>query len=132
MTKIKKKVEMTLPELIEWGFKNNIENRGFTPNQANHRPVVFDSNGWIDFSADYCYPPGDIFTVEIEEEITEDTVFPVLIKTLKNILNEITVISYKNASINSSKTRNETISYHILNDDGTMTLIWKDGAIVDD
>ncbi|MDR6744688.1 hypothetical protein [Staphylococcus epidermidis] len=73
----------------------------------------------------------EAFTIEVEEEIDENTVFPVLVKTLKNAFNEITVVSFENASINSSKSQNETISYHILNDDGTMNLIWKDGKLVD-
>lgn len=73
----------------------------------------------------------EAFTIEAEEEIDENTVFPVLVKTLKNAFNEITVVSFENASINSSKSQNETISYHILNDDGTMNLIWKDGKLVD-
>ena len=73
MAKIKKNVDMTLPELIEWGFKNNVKDRGFSCNQATYRPVVFDSIGWIDFIDDYCYPPGDTYTVEVEEELTENT-----------------------------------------------------------
>ena len=32
MVKIKRKVEMTLPELIEWGFKNEIKNIEFVSN----------------------------------------------------------------------------------------------------
>ncbi|MCG2493206.1 hypothetical protein K4Q40_02755 [Staphylococcus epidermidis] len=132
MAKIKRKVEMTLPQLIEWGFKNNIKNREFSRNHKYFKPVVFNSCGYVDFRDDYAYSPEDTFTVEVEEEITEDTVFPVLVKVIENVVKEIKVISYYNASINSSKSQNETLSYHILNDDGTMTLIWKDGAMVDD
>ncbi|MFS4466002.1 hypothetical protein ACMFKE_11465 [Staphylococcus haemolyticus] len=127
MVKIKREVEMTLPKLIEWAWENEVRDKVFVGNGVS---VYFDDVN--EFS--HCgYGHKDaVFTVEVEEEITEDTVFPVLIKALKNAFNEITVISYENASINSSKSRNETISYHILNDDGTMTLLWKDGAMVDD
>lgn len=139
MAKIKRKVEMTLPELIEWGFKNNIENRRFAPNQANHRPVVFDSNGWIDFSDDYCYPPGDIFTVEIEEKITEETVISRLLEVRNAIPSEkeewqdlkiLKSYLYGNYSISEVKNK-QSVAFYILNDDMTMTLIWKDGKLVD-
>lgn len=126
MVKIKRKVEMTLPELIEWGFKNKIENRRFAPNQANHRPVVFDSNGWIDFSDDYCYPPGDIFTVEIEEEITEQTVF----KRFYEYTKGQSFMIYENTSI--SKIKDEVSKEFWLKDRDTMKLIWKDGELVGD
>lgn len=75
MAKIKRKVEMTLPELIEWGFKNNIKNRKFVRNrnQRYFKPVVFNSCGYAEFNDDFSYSPEDTFTVEIEEEITEET-----------------------------------------------------------
>ena len=140
MVKIKRKVEMTLPELIEWGFKNNIKNRGFTPNQANYRPVVFDSIGWIDFSADYCYPPEDTFTVETEEEVTEETIIFRLLEVRNAIpskkaewqnLKILKSHLYGNRSI--SKVKNEhSVAFYNLNDDMTTTLIWKDGELVGD
>lgn len=132
MTKIKVKKELkpkeflkylleqeeTEVELNGYTFDYNRENYSFDPEITANEVISYDAHSGT-------------FTVEIEEDITEDTVFSVLIKTLKNAFNEITVISYENASINSSKSRNETISYHILNDDGTMTLIWKDGKLID-
>ena len=131
MGKIKRKVEMTLPELIEWGFKNGIKNKEFVSNFFEKKSVIFNLSGWAEFSDEYAYLPEDTFIAEIEEEIDEDTVFPVLVKTLKNVVEETKVVTYYNASIEFSKSKNETISYHILNDDGTMTLIWKDGAMVE-
>lgn len=131
MAKIKRKVEMTLPELIEWGFKNGIKNKEFVSNFFEKKSVIFNLSGWAEFSDEYAYLPEDTFIAEIEEEIDEDTVFPVLVKTLKNVVEETKVVTYYNASIEFSKSKNETISYHILNDDGTMTLIWKDGAMVE-
>lgn len=140
MVKIKRKVEMTLPELIEWGFKNNIKNRGFVPNQANYRPVVFDSIGWIDFSDDYCYPPEDIFTVEVEEEITKETKLPKFLVVFLNmsISNYIErSLIEENQSIKEILQENKNCSLitkaiHLINDDGTHTLIWKDGELVGD
>lgn len=128
MAKIKRKVEMTLPELIEWGWENEVSDKAFYSN-LDGGSVYFDKIQ--NFSIEHEIAINETFTVEIEEEIDEDTVFPVLVKTLKNVVEETKVVTYYNASIEFSKSKNETISYHILNDDGTMTLIWKDGAMVE-
>lgn len=126
MVKIKRKVEMTLPELIEWGFKNNVKDRGFDCNQANYRPVVFNSIGWIDFIDDYCYPPGDTYTVEVEEEITEETVLPEVLEFYKDDRGT----RWSQSSINVLK---DNFSKEFwLKDGDTMTLIWKDGELVGD
>lgn len=138
MVKIKRKVEMTLAELIEWGFKNNVKDRGFSCNQATYRPVVFDSIGWIDFIDDYCYPPGDTYTVEIEEEITEDTQIYRLLELKDSFmfkdggwkdLNIMKSNMYGNQSISEVK-NDESKNFYMLNEDGTLTLIWKDGELV--
>lgn len=126
MVKIKQKVEMTLPELIEWGFKNNVKDRGFSCNQATYRPVVFDSIGWIDFIDDYCYPPGDTYTVEIEEEITEDTKIPEMLEIFQD--NDGT--QWFGNSIEQVK--DDFSREFWLKDGNTMTLIWKDGELVGD
>lgn len=138
MVKIKREVEMTLPELIEWGFKNNVKDRGFSCNQATYRPVVFDSIGWIDFIDDYCYPPGDTYTVEVEEEITEDTQIYRLLELKDSFmlkdggwkdLNIMKSNMYGNQSISEVK-NDESKNFYMLNEDGTLTLIWKDGELV--
>ncbi|OCX39394.1 hypothetical protein KV45_02550 [Staphylococcus haemolyticus] len=127
MAKIKHKVEMTLPELIEWAWENEVSDKAFYSN-LDGGSVYFDKIQ--NLSIEHEIAINETFTVEIEEEIDEDTVFPVLVKTLKNVVEETKVVTYYNASIEFSKSKNETISYHILNDDGTMTLIWKNGAMV--
>ncbi len=127
MAKIKCKVEMTLPELIEWAWENEVSDKAFYSN-LDGGSVYFDKIQ--NLSIEHEIAINETFTVEIEEEIDEDTVFPVLVKTLKNVVEETKVVTYYNASIEFSKSKNETISYHILNDDGTMTLIWKNGAMV--
>ena len=138
MVKIKRKVEMTLAELIEWGYKNEIKDKYFVSNQANHRLVTFDSIGWIDFSDDYCYPPGDTYTVEIEEEITEETEIYRLLELRDSLsfkdggwkdLNILKSYMYGNKSISEAK-HDGSSKFYMLNDDDTMTLIWKDGELV--
>lgn len=137
MVKIKRKVEMTLAELIEWGYKNEIKDKYFVSNQANHRLVTFDSIGWVDFSNDY-YPPRDTYTVEIEEEITEDTQIYRLLELKDSFmlkdggwkdLNIMKSNMYGNQSISEVK-NDESKNFYMLNEDGTLTLIWKDGELV--
>lgn len=128
MTKIKRKVEMTLPELIEWAWENEVSDKAFYSN-LDGGSVYFDKIQ--NLSIEHEIAINETFTVEIEEEIDEDTVFPVLVKVIENVVKGIKVISFYNASINYSKSQNETLSYYILNDDGTMILIWKDGKLVD-
>ena len=138
MVKIKKNVDMTLPELIEWGFKNNVKDRGFSCNQATYRPVVFDSIGWIDFIDDYCYPPGDTYTVEIEEEITEDTKLSSVLEMYKDIHypEEIFSTIQKDVCINNIINSNPdffiTKYLYLINEDKPPKLIWKDGELVGD
>ncbi|MCH4384170.1 hypothetical protein [Staphylococcus haemolyticus] len=132
MPKIKQKVEMTPKELIKWAFENNIRNKSYKDydDYGNSISIHFDNGGLPLLSYGIC--ADDTLAVEIEEEIDEDTVFPVLVRTFKNASKEIKASIFYNASINSSISYCETTSYHLLNNDGTMTLLWKDGAMVDD
>ncbi len=138
MVNIKRKVEMTLPELVEWGFKNNVKNREFSRNHKYFKLVVFNSCGYVDFKDDYAYSPEDTFTVEVEEEITEETkIHKFLVIFLDmSISNCIEIPSIgEDESIKEILQGNEkrslTIkSIHLVNDDKTHTLIWKDGELV--
>lgn len=138
MVKIKRKVEITLTELIEWGFKNKIKNREFPCNQANFKSVVFNSDGWIAFSDDLYYLPEDTFTVEVEEEVTEETKLYSVLEMYKDIHypeDNLSVI-HKGNSINNIIGCNpsyfETKCLYLINEDMTLTLIWKDGELVGD
>jgi hypothetical protein len=76
------------------------------------------------------------FIIEIEEELTEDTVIPQLVELYEDTLrssegsNEILV--YENTSIRIAKDEDECPSraFYIINDDMTMMLIWKNGRLV--
>ncbi|MCH4384174.1 hypothetical protein [Staphylococcus haemolyticus] len=129
MVKIKRKVEMTLPELIEWGFKNEIKNIEFVSNFFEKKSVIFNLSGWAEFSDEYAYLPEDTFTVEVEEEITEETEIPKLVSINRNNLNEVGINF--NCSIGQFLDRSD-YNYYILNDDSTLMLIWKDGELVGD
>lgn len=102
MPTIKTKKEMNLPQLIEWGFRNNIENKSYKTNDAEAYELYFDDCGTPRFSSFVI--KHDTFTVEIEEEITEDT-------KLKEIFlitnNSVHSEKYYNYSINDVLTNNE-------------------------
>ena len=133
MPTIKTKKEMNLPELIEWGWKNTdkVQGKNFKSNVKD----VFGNYSIVQFSVDsYGFKTDqvtrkDSFTVEIEEQITEDTVFDNLIE-----INELIdfkkegllggVRLYKNSSINQVE-NDKSVAYYIMNDDLEMTLVWK-------
>lgn len=123
MVKIKRKVEMTLPELIEWGFKNNVKDRIFGSNYFKTSSVIFDKNGYIKFSNGHCFPK-DTFTVEVEEELTEDTKIPEMLEIFQDNYG-------KQWFGNSIEQVKDDLSREFwLKDGDTMTLIWKDGELV--
>lgn len=126
MGKIKRKVEMTLPELIEWAWENEVSDKAFYSN-LDGGSVYFDKIQ--NLSIEHEIAINETFTVEIEEEITKETEIPKLVSINRNNLNEVNINF--NCSIRQFLDRSD-YNYYILNDDGTMTLIWKDGAMVDD
>lgn len=136
MVKVKRKVEMTLAELIDWGFKNNIRNREFVCNQASYKSVIFNLNGWSEFSGEYSYLPQDTFTVEIEEEITEETKLSKCLEIYfdRKSGRDVAVIhenwSVKQLTDNNPEYLKGIRTFHLVNDDGTVELIWKDGELV--
>jgi len=116
MPTIKTKKEMNLPELIEWGWKNEIKKRSFISNDDKVTANFEDMGRFIDDN----FISSDVtFTVEIEEEITEDTKI--------SELAQYSVFGFRttrnNVSINHVKDEN-SLAFYIMNDDLTMTLIW--------
>ncbi|MHC9401976.1 hypothetical protein ACYVUF_13100, partial [Staphylococcus epidermidis] len=70
MVKIKRKVEMTLPELIDWAWKNGVKEKAFYSN-IDGGSVYFDMVQTV--SVEHSIVRTETFNVEVEEEITEDT-----------------------------------------------------------
>ncbi|EGQ3629384.1 hypothetical protein I0645_001529 [Staphylococcus pseudintermedius] len=130
MMKIKVKKEMTLPQLIEWAWENSIKHKEFTG--SRNGIVEFDFRGWVRTDL---IEPDEFFEVEVEEEITEDTKIPTLIELFVSGYGQI-IHTYYRTSIR--ETIGEVVkgvdalpkAFYILNDDMTMTLIWKDGELV--
>ncbi|MDW4355282.1 hypothetical protein QI066_12775 [Staphylococcus saprophyticus] len=133
--KIKTKIQLKLPQLIEWGFKNDIKNKSYKTNDTEGYELYFDEYGTPRFSN--IVNKNDTFTVEVEEELTEDTVFPELVELYEDTLrsndgnNEILIS--ENISIRRAKDEDECPSraFYIINDDLSMTLIWRDGKLAE-
>lgn len=141
MVKIKRKVEMTPKEFLKHLLEQEeteVELDGYTFNY-NEEHYSFDpeikANEVISYD-----PHSGTFTVEVEEEITEDTVIFRLLEVRNAIpskraewqnLKILKSNLYGNRSI--SKIKNEhSVAFYNLNDDMTTTLIWKDGELVGD
>ena len=70
MVKIKREVKMTLPELIEWAWKNGIKEKAFYSN-IDGGSVYFDMVQTV--SVEHSIGKDETFTVETTEQITEET-----------------------------------------------------------
>ena len=123
MVKIKRKVEMTLPELIEWAWKNDVNKRTFT--SSNNTSVSFSKYGGFVSTIKYVFKD-ETFTVEVEEEITEETEIPEMLEIFQD--NDGT--QWFGNSIEQVK--DDFSREFWLKDGNTMTLIWKDGELVGD
>lgn len=135
MAKIKRKVEMTLPELIEWAWKNNVKEKAFYSN-IDGGSVYFDMVQTV--SVEHSIGKDETFTVEVEEEITEETKLPKCLEISfdRKSGRDIAVV-YENCSVKQLTDRNpehllDIRTIHLVNDDGTVKLIWKDGELVGD
>ena len=125
--KIKTKKQLNLPQLIEWGFENDMKNKFYRTydSEGNISEVYFNITGLPQFSS--MVDKSDIFTIVVEEEITEDTVVPKMVSIGRINQNE-TGIHYSCKT--SQFLDNEDFNYYVLNDDDTLTLIWRDGKLV--
>lgn len=131
MVKIKVKKEMTLPELIQWGWKNREEQRIF--HGSKYGSVCFNDDSWV--IIERAVEPDETFEVEIEQEITEKTVIPDLIELFEHT-GGIDAIAHSNASIHqiirgADEDAMSAVSLYMLNDDYTMTLLWRNGGMVE-
>lgn len=126
MPTIKTKKEMNLPELIEWITENDITYRQYIPKLAENTRFIA-VNGYGEIRIYEFVRPDDVFTVEVEEEITEDTVIPKIAElNLCGYDQHEELFMNENKSIKQLLSEEETNNkaFYILNDDLTMTLIW--------
>lgn len=127
MVKIKQKKTMNLPQLIEWAMENDIKHRVFESN-PNFDGVTyrlgFDKGGDLYFEESLA--PTLLFTVEVEEKLTEDTVIPEMLTIYDKGVTHLT----NNKSLNDLIETNLKSAY-IMNDDLRLILIWRDGRLIE-
>lgn len=135
MVKIKRKVEMTLPELIEWAWENEVSDKAFYSN-LDGGSVYFDKIQ--NLSIEHEIAINETFTVEVEEKITEDTKLERVLEIYNDLHSpgSVSSVIQKGASINNILEYNpsyfNTACLYLINEDMTLTLIWKDGELVGD
>lgn len=132
MMKFKTKKEMTLPQLIEWAWENDVKGKTFKSNRG--KKVKFYSIGGFNVLEPIW--GHDTFTVEVEELITERTVIPLLLEVYE-FEEELVFLPQKEKSIKDLLEESDleenitTKTLYLINDDGTLTLVWKDGELVE-
>lgn len=124
MPTIKRKVEMNLPQLIEWAWNNKEQSKNkrfISKNKGNlaiKQSVIFNHFSYAEIENNYCYGPEDTFTVEIEEIVTEDTKFDIIVLIERDGCSA----TWTNRSINKLKD-NDSKEFHAYID-GEFELIW--------
>ena len=124
MVKVKVEKKMNLLELLKWAQENDITKRVFFGQGVGS--VSIDSFGFIK-----CVNVNSeqIFTVNNEEEITEETILEEIFMLNSNTKN---LSRYTGRSIASVVKGHHAKAFYIKDDDFNMTLIWKDGELVGD
>ena len=123
MAKIKVEKNMNLLELIDWAWKNGVKEKAFYSN-IDRGSVYFDMVQTV--SIEYSIVVDETFTVEVEEEVTEETKIPEMLEIFVNGGG----VKRVEKSINELK--DDFSKEFWLKDGDTMTLIWKDGELVGD
>ena len=113
--KIKTKKEMNLPQLIEWLWKSKKSVYKVTSNMNG--VVKLEPYGLITFSSGDFYPE-ETFTVEVEEPITENTVFELMIEITDSCPNCL----WEEASVEDWKDEDSKEFHAYI--DGKFKLIW--------
>ncbi|MGD6772407.1 hypothetical protein [Staphylococcus simulans] len=127
MVKIKINREFNLAGLLEYIIENEITDKYYF-NSARNAVVEVTKNGFISFLN--TFKPDDTFTVEVEEEVTEDTEIPTLM-VVYDLPGQKSIhcSTFYNLSIKyilDTKDNEVNIkSFHMVNQDGTATLLWK-------
>lgn len=128
MPTIKVKKEMNLPELIEWGFNNPELSKGkvYNIDDENDRFAAY-----VSFLPDVTgvrvpctITQNNTFTVEVEESVTENTEFELMIEIADGYQ-----YLYKRASVEDWKDEDSKEFHAYI--DGEFKLIWRDGRLIE-
>ncbi|UVD42690.1 hypothetical protein [Staphylococcus phage vB_SauM-V1SA22] len=132
--KIKTKKEMPLDELIKWARENPELSQGkkYCTTGESYEAVCFQKDTNKCFTLGGFISIDTLFEVKVEEEITEDTKFDRLFEVYEFRERAYMSAMHTNTSIKErlENTSFPTKAFYILNDDLTMTLIWKDGELI--
>ena len=132
--KVKQKKELNLPQLIEWGFNNPELVKGklyLTKEHDEYSPYVQFSVDGYGVRTSQSINNKDTFTVEVEEEVTEDTVFNYLLLTYKKDNDKIETHWYEDKCKKSVLSQSDSLMYvseqlsiTYFDDKGIPHLIW--------
>ncbi|HDP5827281.1 TPA: hypothetical protein P6V00_001476 [Staphylococcus aureus] len=136
--KIKTMKTMNLPQLIEWAWDNDIRDTvvKLKSKYPAKQGIVIDNGGRLHLVGMDYLSKSNTFTIEVEEEITEDTEIPKMVEIYLDKERDIpySQIHYNqtiNRAISTQECGSKTLTFHKLNDDDTLTLIWRNGKVVE-
>ena len=124
---IKTKKEMNLPQFIAWAVDNHITGSFYANNRVNAKRIRFEFGRIVSSHGEL--RSHDTFTVEITEEITLTTPLPDMLHVWKTGILGTEIKEVENKSIASQYTVCSTEFW--LKQDDEMTLIWRDGKLVE-
>ena len=126
--KIKRKVEMNLPQLIEWAWDNNVKNETFIADKQLTN-IEFDDTGDVLIYGNDNKKTVK-FSIEVEEEITEETHLDYLYALTNDDEKEIhrcMNFTIRNASMVIG--RNDLTFFTLIDND--LVKIYENGKLVD-
>lgn len=139
MAKVKTTKTFNFPELINYIKETNYQEKEYLSTNGSVT-VSVKSLCRIRIDGGRTIWPSDMFEVEIEEEITEETTIPVLLEVRNAIPSkeegweDLKLLkSYIYGKHTIAEVKNEyTVAFYMINDDMTMTLIWKEGELIEE
>ncbi len=130
--KIKVKEKLNFQELINYIYENNIKNGEYSSDDdGNLINTVFVDKYVLEFNDDSYITKDDTWTIEHEVEISKETKLPLILVGDGKVF-----VNYTNLSIKEVEERYLSYVYgvetiHLINNDKTHTLIYKDGELVE-
>lgn len=128
--KIKRKKQLNLPQLIEYALDNGVTGTIFSDNRVDAKRIRFESGTIVSIHG-YMHK-GDTFTIEIEEDITEDTKLDLVERFIGGM--DYACYTSHTMSIKECLKRSPsdctTTHFYIENDDRELILIWRDGKLI--
>ena len=116
MVTIKTKKEMNLPQFIAWAVDNHITGSFYANNRVNAKRIRFEFGRIVSSHGDL--RSHDTFTVEVDEPITENTVFELMIEITDSCPNCL----WEEASVEDWKDEDSKEFHAYI--DGKFKLIW--------